>query len=281
MCGAPHGQTNGYECRNGTWVPVLGTDEGEKLEAYGFADYIKGVEDFTKEFAVGFSGKTMVLHNLGIMELYFNYIAEAQNKKLYDYIADMPYGINGQEKTVTSFAPRLSDQELGRIYFWNKGEPVNKHYSGYSLEFSLMRLSDRQKKMHIFYEKYSENVMIRWFRNCILKSGSKVCKSRYGLIADHIVLYGAGKKGRLLKQQLTRGKQYHTDVVLWVDKNYLKCREDGMDVHSPECIRQVVYDQVVIAVADHIVAEEIKQSLAVYGIELAKILWICPDPAIR
>lgn len=281
LCAAPHGQTIGYECKNDIWIPVLGTDEGEKLELYGFSDYIKGIEHYTEIFASWFFEKPLALQNLGIIELYFDYMANVGNKKLYDYIADMPYGINGYEKTVTSFAPQISNRELSRIYFWNKGEPVKKHYSGYSLDFSLMRLSSRQKKMLKFYEKHNENVVVRWFRNHIFNTKSKVCDSKYGLIADHIVLYGAGKKGRLLQRQLTRGKQYHTDIVLWVDRNYQKYREDNMDVHSPECIRQVVYDQVVIAVADHKVAEEIKQSLAVYGIELAKILWICPDPAIR
>lgn len=281
LCAAPHGQTNGYECRNDTWIPVLGTDEGENLEAYGFSDYIKGIVDYTEEFAVWFAEKPLSLYDLRIIELYFDYMAEAGNKKLYDYIADMPYGISGQEKAVTSFAPRLSNQDLGRIYFWNKGEPIKKYYSGYSLEFSLLRLLDRQKEMLRFYEKYSERAVVRWIRNRIFNAGSKVCDCRYELIADHIVLYGAGKKGKLLHQQLTQGKQYHADIVLWVDRDYLKYREEGMEVHSPECIRQVVCQQVVIAVANAQTAEEIKESLTIYGIGKARMIWLCPDCNIR
>lgn len=85
----------------------------------------------------------------------------------------------------------------------------------------------------------------------------------------------------MLHQQLTQGKQYHADIVLWVDRDYLKYREEGMEVHSPECIRQVVCQQVVIAVANAQTAEEIKESLTIYGIGKARMLWLCPDCNIR
>ena len=64
-------------------------------------------------------------------------MAEAKNRNLYDFVADMPYGITGQEKIVASFAPRISDKQLSQIFLWHKGEPIKKYYTGYSLEFSL------------------------------------------------------------------------------------------------------------------------------------------------
>lgn len=281
LCGAPHGQTNGYKYINDSWLPVLGEDEGTKLEAYGFEDYIKGIEDYTKEFVTCFPLKPFELRDLGIMELYFDYMAEARNQQLYEYVADMPYGITGQEKKVTSFAPRLSDRELSQIYFWHKGEHIKKYYTGYSLDFSLMRLSSRQKKKVEFYKKHSEDIIVRWLRKHIFQARIKVCCHRYDLIADKIVLYGAGKRGRLLRQQLTAGRQYHAEIVLWVDKNVQKCKEDGLDVQPPESIKQADYQQIVIAVADQTMAEEIKSFLKAMGVKESRMLWVAPDRSIR
>lgn len=281
LCGAPHGQTIGYEYNNNSWVPLFGEDEGQKLVAYGFADYIKGIETYTREFAAWFPNRPVQLQNLGILELYFNHVAEARNQKLYDYVADMPYGITGQEKVVTSFAPLLSDKQLSQIYFWHKGEPIKKYYAGYSLEFSLVRLSDEQKKKLQFYEKHSEDTIVKWLRKRIFRPKTKVCSHRYELIADRIVLYGAGKKGRQLYQQLTLGKQYHAEIIMWVDKDYQKHREDKLDVQPPENISGTDYKQIVIAVASKKMADEIKELLVAGGIAPSKILWICPDNKIR
>lgn len=281
LCSAPHGQTNGYEYADGFWIPMLGEDEGQKLVAYGFEDYIKGIDVYIREFTTWFLKEPFELQDLEILELYFNYVAEARNQKLYDYIADMPYGITGQEKAVTSFAPRLSDKQLSQIYFWHKGEPIKKYYTGYSLEFSLARLSDKQKKKRQFYEKHSEDTIVKWLRKRIVRPKTKVCSHRYELIADRIILYGAGKKGRQLYQQLTLGKQYHTEIIMWVDKDYQKHREDKLDVQPPENISGANYKQIVIAVASKKIAEEIKESLADGGIAPSKILWICPDNRIR
>ena len=280
LCGAPHGQTNGYKYSDGSWVPLFGEDEGQKLASYGFEDYKEGIETYTKEFVTCFPNEPFILQNLEVLELYFNYMAEAKNRNFYDYIADMPYGITGHEKIVASFAPRISDKQLSQIFLWHKGEPIKKYYTGYSLEFSLARLSNRQKKKHQFYNKHSDDAIIKWLRIRMFLSKRNICSHRYELIADQIVLYGAGKKGRKLHEQLTLGKQFHANIALWVDKNYEKYSEEGLDIQPPENIWRVDYKQIVIAVASQKMAEEIKESLVSAGIESFKILWICTDDRI-
>lgn len=281
LCGAPHGQTNGYEFIKGIWTPILGKDEGEKLESYGFSDYLNGIEDYTQEFVRQFPASPLELQDISILELYFNYMSESRSKKLYDYVADMPYGITGQEKTVTSFAPRLSNKVLSQIYFWHKGENAKKYYSGYSMEFSLKRLSSKQERRLHFYQKHSEDTVVKWIRRHYVQSKVKICSHRYELIASRIVLYGAGKRGRLLYSQLTSGKQYHADIVLWVDRDYQKYTEQSLNVQAPENILQTDYQQVVIAVAKKDLAEEIKEGLIQMGVPGFRILWICPDSKIR
>ena len=281
LCGAPHGQTNGYEVVEGIWAPVLGKDEGEKLESYGFNDYLNGIEEYTREFVRHFPTSPLGLEDLSVLAIYFDYMSEVRSQKLYDFVADMPYGITGQEKTVTSFAPRLSNKALSQIYFWHKDEPVKKYYSGYSIEFSLKRLSSKQERRLHFYQKHSEDTVVKWIRRHYVQSKVKICSHRYELIASRIVLYGAGKRGRLLYSQLTSGKQYHADIVLWVDRDYQKYTEQSLNVQAPENILQTDYQQVVIAVAKKDLAEEIKEGLIQMGVPGFRILWICPDSKIR
>ena len=70
LCGATHGQTNGYKYSDGSWVPLFGEDEGQKLAAYGFEDYKEGIETYTKEFVTCFPNEPFILQNLDVLELY-------------------------------------------------------------------------------------------------------------------------------------------------------------------------------------------------------------------
>ncbi len=280
LCGAPHGQTNGYEYKAGKWIPILGKDEGERLAEYGLEDYVKGIENYTREMVVCFPDKMPDFQDLEVLAAYLDYLAQARNRELYDYIAQMPYGITGKEKEVASFAPPLSARDLRNLYLWHKGEPERKYYKGHSLEYSLICLSDKQKRKLEFYKKHSEDMAVRWLRQHFFQAKAKVCTSRYDLIAERIVLYGAGKKGRVLHRQLTAGKQYHAEIVLWVDRNYEDCQAEGLQVYPPEDMAGTDYRQVVIAVANRQMAEEIKGSLIARGVMPGKILWIQPDSRI-
>lgn len=281
LCGAPHGQTNGYESREGMWVPIFGEDEGAQLAAYGFGDYVKGIEDYARELVRCFPERMFTFQDLDVPIVYLDYMAKARNRELYEYIAQMPYGITGKEKEVASFAPQISGKIMRNLYLWHKGEPEGRYYKGYSVEYSLMSFSERQKKELEFYKKHSEDVFIKWLRKHIFQPKTRVCTSRYNLIADKIVLYGAGKRGRLLYQQLTDGNQYHAEIVLWVDRNFRKYQEESLQVRSPEDIMNIDYRQIVIAVADQRMAEEIKVYLTEKGISPASILWIRPDNHVR
>lgn len=277
LCGAPHGQTNGYEYKEGHWIPILGEDEGVRLVGYGFTDYVKGIEDYTKEMVSCFPGEMLGFQDLDVPVAYLEYMADARNRQLYDYIARMPYGITGKEQEVVSFAPQVLPKDMRNLYLWHKGEPERRYYKGYSMDYSLICLSERHKKRLEFYRKHSDDAVIKWLRKHFFQSEARVCTSRYHLIADKIILYGAGKRGRLLYQQLTAGKQYHAEIVLWVDRNYVKHQEEGLQVHSPEDIAGVDYQQIVIGLADRRMAEEIRENLIDKGIASASILWIKPD----
>lgn len=286
LCGADHGQTTGYikgHDSKEAWKPVLDEDEGQFLNEYGFQEYLEGIRSYTDELVSQHFWNDPSLQDLSVPTLYFAYMANAKDMELYQYVADMPYAVRGTGNEVKCFAPALSDKALRQLYLFHKGEPVRKYYSGYSLEFSLLRLSEKQKKKKDWYEKYGEAAVFRWIRKQIVKrSGIRRITSKYEMIADRIILYGAGKRGQLLYQQLTEGKEYHAQILAWIDRNAEACRENGLDVWGIEKISEVpAYDQVVIAVLDKGAAEEIMKSLTDSGVPGYKILWIRPDPMVR
>lgn len=287
LCGAPHGQTEGYEQKEGRWEPVLGQDEGQLLEAYGYADYLKGIEEYTKTFAELYNDGMPKLDDLSAAAEWFEYLVSAENKELYDYIADMPYGMVGNEKKVASFAPRITDKELRDMYFLHKGERKSKYYKGHSLEFSLKRLTLKQKRRLSFYEKHGDDLWIKWMRDHFLQE--KISTSRYELLAPQVVIYGAGKRGQLLYMQLTAQRKDMAKLMnlkvdqvpkvsLWLDKNYENYQKDGLKVASPAAVLETKYQQIVIATAIIEIAQEIEKELMGMGIQKGKIIWLNPQP---
>lgn len=282
LCPANHGQTVGYQKINEKWVPILGEDEGQKLDQYGFRDYMQGICSYTREMIKVSAGYEDLIQDFEVTVRLFKVLENRTDADLYDYIADMPYGIRGVEKKVTSFIPKLTDRDLRRLYIYHKGEPVYQYYSGYNIDYSLKRLTEKQK---VKLEKYKRIGNWKWIRSLChflgTKKYQKICNSTYDMIAKKIIVYGAGKKGQLLFGQLTKGRKYHAEVLLWVDSDYEKCRKEGLPVESPERIPDVEYEQILIAVAKKELAEEIRERLIGMDIPDYRILWICPDSKIR
>jgi predicted HAD superfamily hydrolase len=275
LCAADHGQTLDYEKRDGEWVPVFGQDEGEMLDAYGFRDYEKGILDFTDEMLKNGANDETIVQNLEVPVLLFRYLEEKRDSKLYNYIADMPYGISGLEKKVTSYIPQISNKEMREIYIFHKGEPMQQYYGGIDWNLSLERLSGRQEHLLEIYKKIGEWKLVdRWRKRQRKKSGIQVLASNLDVAGRHVILYGAGKRGRRLYGQLQRKEIGNSEVVLWVDSNYGQAQADNLPVVSPEEIRQTDFDSVLITVAKKELADEIKQHLLEMGVEEWQIMRI-------
>ena len=247
------------------------------LEGYGFQEYMKRIRAYTREILKVPARDERLIQNFMIPVKFFELLEYRSDPDLYDYIADMPYGIRGVEKNVTSFIPKLTNQDLRKLYIYHKGEPVYQYYSGYNIDYSLKRLTEKQKAKLERYKKIGNWKFIRNLNNFFRsQKQQKVCNSKYDLIAQKVIIFGAGKKGQLLYKQLTEGHKYHADVLLWVDTDFEKCMRNRLPVECPEKIGTVKYDQVVIAVAKKELAEEIKESLIQMGVPDYRILWINP-----
>ena len=86
-----------------------------------------------------------------------------------------------------------------------------------------------------------------------------------------IALYGAGNIGKQYYEQLKQEGLYQ--VVLWVDENYLDFENEVYDVKSPEMLRELSFDVVVIAIKNKDIVRQVKEKLKNYGINQNKIVW--------
>lgn len=80
---------------------------------------------------------------------------------------------------------------------------------------------------------------------------------------DRIVIYGAGRFGCELKSLLE--KRGYCNIVAWVDKASKK------EIRPLECLEELEYDKIIIAVLLSKVALEIKQELLMRNVEKTKI----------
>lgn len=85
-----------------------------------------------------------------------------------------------------------------------------------------------------------------------------------------IILYGAGKVGKIAYEQL---KKFGYEIVLWVDKNYKYYQDINMPVVAVERLMDKEYDLIYIAVSEQEVAERIKIELIEKGISGNKLIW--------
>lgn len=91
---------------------------------------------------------------------------------------------------------------------------------------------------------------------------------------SRVILYGAGKVGRIYKQ--INQEKCFCKIILWVDKK--SNLADGSD--NPQTVNSILnidYDVVLIAVQNAFVAEEIKVELLNMGVALEKIIWRTTD----
>ena len=85
-----------------------------------------------------------------------------------------------------------------------------------------------------------------------------------------IILYGAGKVGKIAYEQL---KKFGYEIVLWVDKNYKYYQDINMSVVAVERLMNKEYDLIYIAVSEQEVAKKIKIELIEKGIPGNKLIW--------
>jgi len=277
LCRAPHGQTEGYREENGRVVPVLDQLEGEKIETYHLPEYRNAVLDYTR-----YMEKAIIQNNLkgnikiDIAREYMGVIAVNPPQRIAEYFCHMPFSSSGRQKGIVEFAPPVSLKQLRQIYFWDGGNNVREIYQGNSLDYAIA-VSDQAMRYKEKCLAYRQTKIGKWltgwnrYLHTHLKPGiAYFCP--WELLQGDIVIYGAGKVGQAYVEQ-AKQKYAKCSSLLWVDQDYERLQEEGVQVKSPEEIRGHSFDRVVIAIHHDAIRQEVWDKLREMGIEAGKIFY--------
>lgn len=86
-----------------------------------------------------------------------------------------------------------------------------------------------------------------------------------------IILYGAGKVGSDYRKQMADCA--NIQLCSWVDKNYEKYQEEGLDVQPVESVQETEYDSILVAVKKQEIFWEIRKELTDMGVAEEAIIW--------
>lgn len=280
MFRAPHGQTVGYKQNGDKVEPVLESFENRALIEHGFEKLTAGIIGFTEQMIEAERANGLLPGSMEIIEAYFRYVSSRPDKEILEYIATFPNNETGQKEHATEYAPKLAREDILNIFirrmYW---EHVSEYYKGTNLDYSLLRCNKEERELVKKCQKeYDSEWGLKERREKITADQNLIQK--YGraafypceLLEEKIVLYGAGKFGKRLYSRIR--EQGKSNIVKWVDKRAERDEGFETNVEPVSSIENVDFDQVVIAVIDKKMAEEIREELEQRGIQKKKILWI-------
>jgi len=286
MCRAPHGQTMGYYKASDDSIKVVFSDVDEQaIKEHGVPEFIEGAKAFAGIFndVMMNTGKEVTLKNHMILP-YMEYIFKTPDQSVSDYFGDIPNMLTGRERVMARYAPRLTDDDIRNIFWYRDKEAFEYHYTGSDINYSVLRCTDEQKeKIRRYKEKRNTSYakICRTMHRLFSKRNEtiEVLDSVYDFIEQRIVIYGAGKVGQSFYERITGKvkvgkKRYQSDVVLWLDENMASKSVKGMTISSPDAVRDVSFEQLIIAIKSKEIAEQVRSDLIHKNVPDWKILWL-------
>lgn len=91
---------------------------------------------------------------------------------------------------------------------------------------------------------------------------------------NRIIIYGAGVLGQKIYNYLSSN---NAGIIAWIDKNWQTYRNNGMNVDSPEKLKTLNFEYVIIANITENVAISIRRNLISMGIEPDKVRWFTDE----
>ncbi|MCR5235996.1 MAG: hypothetical protein K6E34_02195 [Lachnospiraceae bacterium] len=270
---APHGQTSGYEIVNGEIVPVLENIEDETLKEYGIDEYISGISSYAEEYTESIRCiKDDGNDSMKGMIDYIRYIAETPDDSVKDFLGDIPFSVTGRERKIVSFAPKLSNCEIVRLFLkYGDRDEIERHYRGTSLDFALTRCSDFQKHLINYCKNHSNSWLGSFVRGIDREDqGDVEYPLPERLLGRKVVIYAAGIVGRSFYKQLMEKREYK--VVLWVDSNWENLNEPDVEISAPEKILDTEFDTVLVAILNNGAAASIRNRIIAMGVAEEKIV---------
>lgn len=251
LCRAPHGSTVGYVHKDGKIVPKLLSVNESAYEKANYFSYIKGVEDFTKDF-VGINRRIGDIPKGNISEVIVRYCLKSPDRELADFLGEIPFNSENENKTLI-YAPKLTKESIRKIELERVGQKLNMVYTGDALDISYLRLDSEERD-------YLEECKQQFIENTVVKSKN----------ALKIIIYGYGIYGKELYHRMHLNSEI--EIVDIVDVNYQRFLGKMPIVNPIKNIKMNSYDLLVVSLYDEKISEEIRKMLISSGIKNEKII---------
>lgn len=262
---APHGVTKGYEKVNHHMVPIIDKEMDECFKKSVLQDYTKGVELFSKVMAqtLCIDDNIFISNDLSFQLL--NYCKNKPHQSIVEFLADIPHSNNCNESNV--YAPKIKQKDLFHILMYNTGQKSNVYYEGVNLDYSLRRLSEKDKRKVEFYKTHHFS---RYGRLIHKWKSIKDHGWRLPGKSKKVIIYGAGEAGTELYNYI----KINTNCIImgWTDIEVERCKKQGKPVDDIPTVIGCDFDFCVIAIWNKSVLSGVKSLLIEMGVAIEKIM---------
>lgn len=274
VCRASEGQTEGYEYQGNRIVPIKQHGERELYLKHGYGEYVKGVELFSKTYAQ-VAEKYKPEPSLKASFVCMNALANHDDDEVIEFFASMPNRVTGREAKVPDFAPPLNKRQVQDVFIRYADGINGAHYQGTDFDLSLKRSTHFVQVKAEKYRKHAWKIRNRWlslFPEALEKYDVGAGFSRnlpYSVLGRRVVLYGAGKRGKRWYKELSSDKAI--EVVQWLDKDYLKLKDELPVSGDMENLGQVPFDWLMVDFANAKIMDAVVEELQQRGVAKEKI----------
>ena len=193
-----------------------------------------------------------------VSRAFLDFICWQPDKQVLDFIGDMPFEGSIQKNGTSVYAPKLDDEELRQLFLYKNINMMNSYFREANLQFSLLRLTDDQRKMMDRYTRINDG-SYKGMNNWIPE-----------IYTGRIILYGAGRRGINAYHTLKLRKSI--SIVACVDKDFQNISAMPIPVGPLQNIMETEFDYILVTPKDANAIREIVETLMNMGVSGEKIL---------
>ncbi len=262
---APHGVTKGYEEVNYHMVPILDKGMDECFKKSVLYNYARGVELFSQVMAQTLCLDDNICGGNNLSFQLLNYCQSNPHPVIVEFLSDIPHSNDCNESNV--YAPQLNPRDLFNILMCNTDRKSNICYKGVNLDYSLRRLSEKDKSKVEFYKRHYYSIFGRLIHRWI-----SIKEHGWHLPGQHkaVIIYGAGEAGTKLYDYI----RYNTNCTIagWTDIITERYQKEGKPVKDISIVIGYNFDFCVIAISNKLILTGVKRLLTEMGVAYEKIM---------
>lgn len=171
---APHGQTAGYQIKNGKYIPVLDSDRETEIMEYNYADYLNGVSEFLRNYLRENNSGGRTIEDADYCEKKILDFISVPSEE-YSYLQNLPFNSSGREDEC------CCDNPWERFPFYKYGDRFVLYGAGQIGKKVYSAMKKQQLYLRLWIDKNAANVKE--------EGADKICTiNEYRLIKNECVI---------------------------------------------------------------------------------------------